>query len=86
MTDSLSALSQATATHAQSGAPLAVRIATSAGRSLTGSLWRQDLIVTSEQSLPRRDAYEIGFMDGAEASAKPIGRDPGTNSMSVPTS
>jgi S1-C subfamily serine protease len=42
-------------------------------------LWRQDVLVTSEQSLPARDALEAVLPDGACISGKLAGRDPSTN-------
>jgi S1-C subfamily serine protease len=42
-------------------------------------LWRHDVLVTSEQSLPERDALEAVFPDGSSTSGKLVGRDPSTN-------
>jgi S1-C subfamily serine protease len=56
-----------------------VAIQLSAGRHLTGTLWRPDVVVTSDQSLTKRDVFEAVTADGSTASAKVAGRDPGTN-------
>lgn len=50
------------------------------GHSLrSGILWRKDVVVASEQSLPRGDAAEVLLADGAAFAARIVGRDPGTN-------
>ncbi|HEX3847546.1 MAG TPA: S1C family serine protease [Steroidobacteraceae bacterium] len=42
-------------------------------------LWRRDVLVTSEQSLPDRDVLEAVLADGSSSSGKVAGRDPATN-------
>ncbi|HXS22509.1 MAG TPA: S1C family serine protease [Steroidobacteraceae bacterium] len=42
-------------------------------------LWRPDALVTSEQSLPERDALEVALPDGSRIAGKLAGRDPATN-------
>ena len=56
-----------------------VAIRFNANRHLTAIAWRADVLVTSEQSLPDLDAFEIVAGDGAIRRATPAGRDPGTN-------
>src|SRR5690242_8798149 len=56
---------------------IAVRIADS--RHLSATLWHPDVAVASEQSLPKRDEYEVVLAGGAAVKAKLAGRDPGTN-------
>src|SRR3954467_11488355 len=48
------------------------------GRHLSATLWQPDVALTSEQSLPRREEFEL-LVAGATAKAKLAGRDPGTN-------
>jgi S1-C subfamily serine protease len=48
-------------------------------RHVTGTVWQSNIIVTSEQSLPRRDEFEIVAAGGSVLSAMTAGRDPGTN-------
>jgi len=48
------------------------------GRHLSATLWQPDIAVTSEQSLPRREEFEL-LAAGATVKAKLAGRDPGTN-------
>jgi len=42
-------------------------------------LWQHDVLVTSEQSLPERDALEALLPDGSAVAGKLAGRDPATN-------
>lgn len=53
-----------------------IRPANSSWRS--GVLWRADVVVTSEQSLPESDSYEVA-LGGSAVRATLVGRDPGTN-------
>jgi len=46
---------------------------------LGATLWQSDVLVTSEQSLPRRDAIDVVLPDGSSVSGKLAGRDPATN-------
>ena len=78
-TDLLEQFSDALAARTASVQGAIVAIRTSEGRHLTGALWQPDAVVASEQSLPRRDEYELVVAGGAVVKAKPAGRDPGTN-------
>src|SRR5436309_14936280 len=81
--DVLAQLSNALAARvaAVRGAIVAIRLP--GERHLTGTLWQPDVVVASEQSLPKRNEFELimpgGFAQGATVSAKVAGRDPGTN-------
>ena len=59
------------------GAIAAIRLAD--GRHLSATLWQADVAIASQQSLPRRDEFELVLAGGAVAKAKLAGRDPGTN-------
>jgi S1-C subfamily serine protease len=48
------------------------------GRHLSATLWQPDVALASEQSLPRREEFEL-LVAGATVKAKLAGRDPGTN-------
>ena len=66
-----------TRTEAASNAVVAIRL--THGRHLTGMVWRSDIVVASEQSLPRKDDFELVGAGGSVVTAKLIGRDPSTN-------
>jgi S1-C subfamily serine protease len=42
-------------------------------------VWRSDIVVASEQSLPRRDEFELVATGGSVVTARIAGRDPSTN-------
>jgi S1-C subfamily serine protease len=67
----------ATRAEAAKGAVVAIRLAD--GRYITGMVWRSDIVVVSEQSLPRKDDFELIAAGGSVLTAKIGGRDPGTN-------
>ena len=49
-------------------------------RSHLGAIvWRPDVLVTSEQSLPERDALDVVLADGSSIPGKLAGSDPSTN-------
>jgi S1-C subfamily serine protease len=48
------------------------------GRHLSAILWQSDIVVTSEQSLPAHENFEVAT-DGTSLKARLAGRDPGTN-------
>ena len=79
MPANLEQFSDALAAHAAAarGAVAAIRL--SETRHLTGTLWRPDVVVASEQSLPKRDEFELIVAGGSVVNAKVAGRDPGTN-------
>jgi S1-C subfamily serine protease len=82
MTDQADLLAQfsnilATRVEATKHAIVAIRLAHE--RHVTGTVWQSDVIVASEQSLPRRDEFEVVVAGGKVLTAKAAGRDPGTN-------
>ncbi|HYL24121.1 MAG TPA: S1C family serine protease, partial [Burkholderiales bacterium] len=78
-TDLLSQFSSALAARTASvqDALAAVRLAH--GRHLSATLWQPDVAIASEQSLPRRDEFELVLAGGAVVKARLAGRDAGTN-------
>jgi S1-C subfamily serine protease len=48
-------------------------------RHQTATVWRPDLLITSEQSLAKGDAFETVLAGGIAATARLVGRDAGTN-------
>jgi S1-C subfamily serine protease len=77
--DSLAQFSNALAARVDAAIPVIASIALSHGRHLTGIVWRPDIVVTSEQSLPDHDEFEIVTANGSVTGAKIAGRDPATN-------
>jgi S1-C subfamily serine protease len=75
----LGELSRATANRAAAAQAMLAAIRTADGRHLTGTLWRGDLLVASEQALPKADEYQVVVPDGSTVTAQPAGRDNGTN-------
>lgn len=79
MSDTLSQFSSAVAARTAAAAPLVVAVKLLDGSHLTATLWRGDLLVASEQSLPSRTEFDIVLPGGASAKANLVGRDAGTN-------
>jgi S1-C subfamily serine protease len=77
--DALRGLSEALAERAHRAKSLVAGLAAH-GRSMrSGTLWRKDIVVASEQSLPDIDQAEVILSDGFRSTARLAGRDPGTN-------
>lgn len=79
MTDVLTQLSDALAARVAAAAPRLAAIRLGGERVLSGIAWRGDLVVTSEQALPEAESYEIDRPGAVSATARLVGRDPGTN-------
>jgi len=77
--DLLAQFSNALATRAEAGKNAVVAIRLAHERHLTGLLWHSGVVVASEQSLPRKEEFELVAPGGAVVSAKIAGRDPSTN-------
>lgn len=75
----LAQLSNALADQVAQAAPRVVALQMRHGRHLTATVWREDLVVASDQSLPRRDRFPVTLSDGSESEAQVVGRDDGTN-------
>jgi S1-C subfamily serine protease len=78
-TDLLAQFSNALAARAEAAKNAVVAIRLAHGRYMTGMVWRSEIVVVSEQSLPRKDDFELVAAGGAVLSARNAGRDPGTN-------
>jgi S1-C subfamily serine protease len=78
-TDLLAQFSNALAARAEAAENAVIAIRLAHGRHLTGMVWRSDLVVASEQSLPRQDDFELVAAGGSVVAAKAAGRDPSTN-------
>src|SRR6185436_10815405 len=79
MSDALGQFSSAVAARTAAAAPLVASIELRDGSHLSATLWRGDLIVASEQSLPSRTEFDVVLPGGARATASVVGRDTGTN-------
>jgi len=77
--DFLAQFSNALVARAETARNAVVAIRLAHERHITGMLWHSGVVVASEQSLPRRDEFELVAPGGAVVSAKLAGRDPSTN-------
>jgi S1-C subfamily serine protease len=78
-TDILGHLSDGLADRADDAADRVVGVRGPNGRHVSGLLWQADLVVSTEQSLPRHDEFEIVRSGGEVVKAQLIGRDSSTN-------
>ena len=79
MTDQLVQFSDVLAARVESTKSTAIAIRLAHERFVTGIVWRSDVIVASEQSLPRREEFEVVMAGGTVTTAKVAGRDASTN-------
>lgn len=77
--DFLAALSDVLVTRCAAACDSVAAVRVSERAHLAAILWQHDVLVTSEQSLPGRDAYEATLPDGSSVSGRLAGRDPATN-------
>src|ERR1700730_7981054 len=81
--DLLLQLSAALASATASAQSSVVAIRAPRSPPLSGTRWRNNLVVASEQVFPQADAAEIVLADGAAIHARVAGRDPGTNIVAL---
>jgi S1-C subfamily serine protease len=79
----LSNLSEALVERVRAARPLVVGIAAPGHRKRSGTLWRKDVVVASEQSFPDVDEAEVTVADGSALRARVAGRDSGTNVVAL---
>jgi S1-C subfamily serine protease len=77
--DPLVQFSNTLAARAEAAKNAVVAIRLAHGRHITGTVWGIDVVVASEQSLPRKDDFELVVAGGSTVSAGIAGRDPSTN-------
>src|SRR5262245_23696278 len=77
--DPLARFSNGLTARVDAAKPIIASISLPHGRHFTGVLLRPNIVVTSEQSLPDRDEFEIVTASGPLTGAKVAGRDPATN-------
>jgi S1-C subfamily serine protease len=75
----LSDLSTAISEQVRAASATVAAIRLNEHRHLSATLWQSDVLVTSAQSLPARESYDVVLPGGSTTTAKPAGRDPGTN-------
>ncbi len=83
MTQLLSQVSESIAILVANAAPILTAIRIGQNRHVTGFLWRNDLVVTSDQALPAASGYTVVLSSGALISAQPGPRDQGNNLASL---
>jgi S1-C subfamily serine protease len=77
--DLLTQFSNTLATRAEAAKNAVVAIRLAHERHMTGMVWQSGIVVASEQSLPRKDDFELVGAGGAVLTARVAGRDPSTN-------
>src|ERR1700716_2387489 len=77
--DPLAQFSNALATRAELAKSAVVAIRLAHERHITGMVWQPGIVVASEQSLPRKDDFELVAAGGSVLTARTAGRDPSTN-------
>jgi S1-C subfamily serine protease len=81
--DTLIRLSDALAARAAAARALVVGIDAPGSGPRSGTLWRGDIVVASEQVFPKTDRAEIVLADGRRVGARVAGRDRGTNVVAL---
>ena len=79
MSNLFAQLSTALADHVEQASARVVALQMRHGRHLTATRWQEDLIIASDQTLPRREVFPARLADGSETEATVIGRDEATN-------
>ena len=63
--------------------PLVAGIAVPGHRTRSGTHWRKDVVVASEQRFPVTGDAQVTLADGSAFTARVAGRDPGTNVVAL---
>src|SRR5438552_2134210 len=82
--DLLAQFSSALAARTEAAKNAIVAIHLPHGRHITGMVWQSDAVVASEQSLPRKDEFELVAPGGSALTAKIGSRDSATNGRIAP--
>jgi len=77
-TDALTELSAAIVARTRAARPLVAEIRLRETTVRSGTLWRADVVIASEQSLPKAESFDVVFADRT-VKARLAGRDQGTN-------
>ena len=81
--DTLTRLSDALAARAAAASALVVCIQATGTGPRSGTLWRSDVVVASEQVFPKTDRADIVLAGGRRVGARVAGRDRGTNLVAL---
>jgi S1-C subfamily serine protease len=76
-------LSEALTERVRLARPLVAGIAVPGHRIRSGTLWRKDVVVASEQRFPDAGDAKVTLADGQTFAARIAGRDPGTNVVAL---
>jgi S1-C subfamily serine protease len=79
----LNSLSEALLERARLAQPLVAGIVVPGHRMRSGTLWRKDVVVASEQAFPDVGEAKVALSDGSAFAARVVGRDPGTNVVAL---
>src|SRR5580765_420765 len=78
-TNALVQVSDAIAGQVAAAAPLLAAIRIGPNRHISGIIWQQDLVITSDQALPAQDNYTLVLPGGVLTAARPARRDAVSN-------
>src|SRR3954468_9648132 len=76
-------VSEALAARVRLARPLVAGIAVPGHRMRSGTLWRKDVVVASEQRFPDAGDAQVTLADGSTFTARVAGRAPGTNVVAL---
>ena len=79
----LTSLSDAIAEQVRLAGPLVAGIVVQGHRARSGTLWRKDVVVVSEQTFPDVNEAKVTLTGGSSFGARLAGRDPGTNVLAL---
>lgn len=82
-TTAFSQLSDAIAALVAAAAPMLAAIRIGPNRHISGILWQQDLVITSDQALPAQDSYTLVLPAGVLTAARPARRNAAGNLTSL---
>ena len=81
--NALAQVSDAIAGLVAGAAPLLAAIRIGPNRHISGIIWQQDLVITSDQALPAQDSYTLVLPGGVLTAARPVRRDSVSNLASL---
>ena len=81
--DLLTGMSNALAERARLARPLVVKLSARGHRERSGTLWRKDVVIASEQGFPDVGEATVTLADGSTLAARVTGRDAATNVVAL---